>query len=293
MRYSKAQLERLWIHAGGDPRRAKLMAAIALAESGGQSGIVNSIGATGLWQIHPGGSQYTDPLTNARTAVHKLSSQGLGAWEAYTNGAYRKFLGGGGGGVPAVALSTASPLTRAASGPATPGLRANLLASLISASQQTSHHQQPDYTNVFSAMSALGKGGGSSSSSTPAAGGMSMGSGAQTSTSAKGVVNFEGKPVAAWIAPILRRARQAGWRGTVTSGVRSLAEQTRIYNSGVRPAARPGTSNHEMTGFPGGAVDVTEAEQLDRILRRLGIVSLRWAGAKDRVHFSHPHAGHY
>jgi hypothetical protein len=29
----------------------------------------------------------------------KLRSQGLGAWEAYTNGSYKKFLGGGGGGV--------------------------------------------------------------------------------------------------------------------------------------------------------------------------------------------------
>jgi hypothetical protein len=93
---SKGQIKNLWVRAGGDPARANLMAAIALAESGGQAGIVNSIGATGLWQIHPGGSQYLNPLANARAAVGKFRTQGLGAWEAYTNGAYRQFLNRGG-----------------------------------------------------------------------------------------------------------------------------------------------------------------------------------------------------
>jgi hypothetical protein len=94
--YGKAQIANLWVRAGGDPKMANLMAAIALAESGGRAGIVNSIGATGLWQIHPGGSQYLNPLTNARTAIMKLRTQGLRAWEAYTNGSYRQFLARGG-----------------------------------------------------------------------------------------------------------------------------------------------------------------------------------------------------
>jgi acid phosphatase family membrane protein YuiD len=94
--WSKGQLRSLWVRAGGDPKRANLMSAIALAESGGRSGIVNSIGATGLWQIHPGGSQYKNPLTNAKTAVMKLRTQGLGAWEAYTNGSYRQYMARGG-----------------------------------------------------------------------------------------------------------------------------------------------------------------------------------------------------
>jgi TP901 family phage tail tape measure protein len=94
--YGKAQLRRLWTQAGGNPSMANLMAAIALAESGGDPSVVNSIGATGLWQIHPGGAKYKDPLTNARTAVAKLHTQGLGAWEAYTNGSYRQFLARGG-----------------------------------------------------------------------------------------------------------------------------------------------------------------------------------------------------
>jgi hypothetical protein len=119
-------------------------------------------------------------------------------------------------------------------------------------------------------------------------------SGGSSSTSAKGVATFEGKKVAAWIAPILTYARQHGWQGTVNSGYRSLADQTRIYNSGVRPAARPGTSNHEFTAFPGGAIDASDAQTLARILQRSPYANkLVWAGAKDPVHFSHPHNGAY
>jgi len=108
-----------------------------------------------------------------------------------------------------------------------------------------------------------------------------------------GTINFDGKPVAAWIGKALQQARAAGWKGTVNSGYRSVAEQRRIYNSGVRPAARPGQSNHNFTAFPGGAVDVTDAQQLASILKRLGNTQLVWAGGKDPVHFSHPHNGGY
>jgi hypothetical protein len=70
------------------------MAAIALAESGGRSGVVNSIGACGIWQIHPSQAGCTNANKNAKMAVAKYRSQGLTAWEAYTNGSYRKFLKG-------------------------------------------------------------------------------------------------------------------------------------------------------------------------------------------------------
>lgn len=109
-----------------------------------------------------------------------------------------------------------------------------------------------------------------------------------------GTVNFEGVKVAAWIEPALTYARQNGWTGHVTSGFRTLAEQTRIYNSGVRPAAKPGESNHEGDLFPKGAVDVTQAQQLSDILKGSPFASLLvWAGSKDPVHFSHPHNGGY
>ncbi len=111
---------------------------------------------------------------------------------------------------------------------------------------------------------------------------------------ATGVAQFDGKPVAGWIVPILSWAREHGWTGTVTSGYRSFADQQRIYDSGVRPAAMPGTSNHEGTQFPRGAVDVSGAAQLGALLNRSPYAGrLVWAGAKDPVHLSHPHGGSY
>jgi hypothetical protein len=109
-----------------------------------------------------------------------------------------------------------------------------------------------------------------------------------------GTAMFEGKKVAAWIKPALEYARAHGWRGVVTSGFRSYEDQVRIYNSGVRPAAKPGTSNHEGADFPRGAVDVSDAATLSRILANSPYRSkLIWAGSKDPVHFSHPHNGGY
>ena len=101
--YSYAQLEGLWVGAGGDPGKAPLMAAIALAESGGNSTARNPSGATGLWQIlvpvHGDLiSRYgdpTDPQANAKEAVSIEKSQGLGAWTTYTSGAYQRYLKSG------------------------------------------------------------------------------------------------------------------------------------------------------------------------------------------------------
>lgn|SRR5262245_6594739 len=110
----------------------------------------------------------------------------------------------------------------------------------------------------------------------------------------KGTANFEDHTVAGWIAPILAYARAHGWKGQVNSGFRSFEDQTRIYNSGVRPAAKPGTSNHEGAEWPRGAVDVSDAQQLSDILRKSKYAKvLVWAGGKDPVHFSHPHGGSY
>ena len=134
---------------------------------------------------------------------------------------------------------------------------------------------------------------------TTTGGGGGGGGGASGVTSRKGVAKFDGKPVAGWIAPILQYARSQGWKGSVNSGYRSDAEQTAIYNRGTRPAAVPRSlggsgSNHEMTAFPGGAVDVSGAQQLSQILARSKYRGkLVYAGSKDPVHFSHPHGGGY
>jgi hypothetical protein len=144
-----------------------------------------------------------------------------------------------------------------------------------------------------------GSGGAVSGASSPTAASAAPGGGNSPKGLPSGVAKFDGKPVAAWIAPALQYARQHGWKGTVNSGYRSDAEQKAIYDRGVRPAAKPRAyggsgSNHEFTSYPGGAVDVSDAQQLAQILAHSPYRKrLIWAGAKDPVHFSHPHNGGY
>lgn len=98
--YTYAQLEGLWNQAGGDPSKAAIMAAIAMAESSGNSQATNhnSNGTTdeGLWQINTVWPQYQtfDPLGNAKGAVAIEQQQGLDAWSTYNSGAYKQFLNG-------------------------------------------------------------------------------------------------------------------------------------------------------------------------------------------------------
>lgn len=108
-----------------------------------------------------------------------------------------------------------------------------------------------------------------------------------------GIAQFDGHPVARWIIPYLIYARSKGWGGSVNSGFRTLAEGKAIWaNPSITVKARPGTSNHEKANFPGGAVDVSNAAQLARILEEIpGGSLLKWAGSADPVHFSHPHNG--
>lgn len=74
-----------------------------------------------------------------------------------------------------------------------------------------------------------------------------------------GVGTFDGKPVADWIIPILTQARGDGTSFRVSSGFRSLAEQTVLWNRYGHDreiVAAPGTSNHEGSKYPRGAVDI-------------------------------------
>jgi len=102
--YSYAQLEQLWINAGGSAATAPMAAAIAEAESAGNALATSSNpdGGTnvGPWQLDTNGkgagytvAQLQDPLTNATLAV-KGSFDGTdwSAWETYANGAYTAFL---------------------------------------------------------------------------------------------------------------------------------------------------------------------------------------------------------
>ena len=105
---SPNEILRTWIAAGGDPKDAVLMTAIAMAESSGrQDAYRGDTDVYGWYQIRMAGamgaerraqfglrsnSELFDPLTNVKAAMAIKQSQGLHAWEGYTNGSYQKFL---------------------------------------------------------------------------------------------------------------------------------------------------------------------------------------------------------
>lgn len=110
-RLTYSQIQQLWIQNGGSKALAPLMAAIALAESGGRTDALNPTApdySVGLWQINYYGALregrtrlfgspeelIADPARQVKAARSILHGQGLGAWSTYTNGAYRQYLGG-------------------------------------------------------------------------------------------------------------------------------------------------------------------------------------------------------
>jgi hypothetical protein len=112
MALSQSEIYSLAKSVGLSDSRAKVAAAIAMAESGGNPNAHNAKppdDSYGLWQINMLGamgparrkqfglsanSELTDPMTNAK-AMKAISSSGgnFNPWSTYTNGAYRKYTG--------------------------------------------------------------------------------------------------------------------------------------------------------------------------------------------------------
>lgn len=109
---SKAELEALALEAGFSQEDARIMAAVALAESSGNPSALNNNASTGdlsygLWQINMIGAigperksqlglntydELYNPSINASAAKSVFDSQGFNAWSVYRSGAYRDFL---------------------------------------------------------------------------------------------------------------------------------------------------------------------------------------------------------
>jgi hypothetical protein len=99
---------RLGIQNGLSPDEAVRFAAVGMAESTGQSGVVGKeFPVYGLWQINMAGAmgpdrmrrygfrsaeELKDPETNARVAVALYKDKGINDWSAYTDGRYRQYL---------------------------------------------------------------------------------------------------------------------------------------------------------------------------------------------------------
>ena len=119
--YTFAQLEGLWIQAGGSKALAPLMAGVAEVESGGNPQAYNPSGASGLWQIEipvnesyvPGGAANVfNALDNAKAAV-ALSGNTLAGiqanWLAFEPaGAAEAIAAKNGGTVPSTVTTAAS-----------------------------------------------------------------------------------------------------------------------------------------------------------------------------------------
>lgn len=97
-RLTQREIAELWILNGGDNAKADLASAVSMAES---SGIVKNGNycCKGLWAIyltvnHVSASCAYTPSCATKFAI-KLSQNGSdwSAWQAYTDGAYKKFLG--------------------------------------------------------------------------------------------------------------------------------------------------------------------------------------------------------
>ena len=112
--YTFAQLEGLWIQAGGSKALAPLMAGVAEVESGGNPQAYNPSGASGLWQIEipvnarfvPGGAANVfNALDNAKAAVALSGNTMAGIqanWLAFEpSGAAEAIAAKNGGTVPA------------------------------------------------------------------------------------------------------------------------------------------------------------------------------------------------
>jgi murein DD-endopeptidase MepM/ murein hydrolase activator NlpD len=99
---------RLGLANGLNKEDAIKFAAVGMAESTGQSGVVDkSVPVYGLWQINMDGAMgpdrmrrygfnsaedLKDPETNARVAVALFKDKGIKDWSAYTDGRYRQYL---------------------------------------------------------------------------------------------------------------------------------------------------------------------------------------------------------
>lgn len=275
---------------GIDPR---IFANLVRQESGGNQGARSPVGAIGLTQLMPAtarslGVNPYDPRQNLEGGAKYLRQQldrfggdytkalaaynaGPGAVQKYggvppfaeTQAYVKAILGGK---TPTSARAPAPSPSPAASGPS----RGQIIAQFLLSNE-----------NPLSFVTAL-RGASSPASSAPAT--------VKQTAGGNRVANFEGTPVAAWMVPALKFARQHGWTGKLTSGVRTYAQQAALYanrGSNPNPVAPPGKSNHEIEN--GGAFDATQPQQLNRVLQ--GFTGQRpvWAptvGLKDPVHFS-------
>lgn len=109
-KYTQQEIYSMLLDGGFNEQDAKIMSAVAMAESAGNARALNDKGrdlSYGLFQINMIGkigperrklynlennNNLYDPMTNIRVAKEIFDKQGYGAWGAYTNESYKTFL---------------------------------------------------------------------------------------------------------------------------------------------------------------------------------------------------------
>lgn len=108
---------------------------------------------------------------------------------------------------------------------------------------------------------------------------------------AKGVATYNGKQVAAWMVPWLKKAEQAGWDGCLSSGYRTPEYSESLCQDMCGAPSCPGTcagrsSNHSGKVYPAGAIDVCNPESFQAAANKVKGFPLKNDLPADRVHFS-------
>lgn len=110
-RLSVAQMRDLALQTGFSPQDAPTIAAIAMAESGGNPNARGAAGEYGITQILPGSTgahvqaaeAYGNPLRAMQLAHEIFQSEGWRAWSVYKSGAYQSYMGAAAQAAPAAA----------------------------------------------------------------------------------------------------------------------------------------------------------------------------------------------
>lgn len=143
-----SSLQQLAQSAGFSPERARIMAAIGMAESSGNPRAHNPNASTGdnsygIWQINMLGKMGADrrrsmglrsneelfnPTVNAKAAKSIYDEQGFSAWSVYNSGAYKKYLGSGSMTAPGVSSGQGTPSGKPAVSPPTAPVMPDLTA---------------------------------------------------------------------------------------------------------------------------------------------------------------------
>lgn len=296
---SAQQVTRLAEQHGIDPGTARVLGKLSQRESGGRYWVNNAgtnkngtvdhglLQINDIWAKDPdiqriGWQNRYDPAANIEMAKVVLRKQGLKAWATYNPSIDKQYIGSGKQAKTETPASytqagntgvdkTALALSLLGEGDPTTSLLSNISSSYgvdplqlaITAALQKHATSIPSRETTASAPSSQPQGHPSGKT-----------------------VYMDGKPVVGWIAQILQKAKRAGWHGTVTSGVRTKAEQLQAAkNYGLQHYPNGPLASNHVEGH-NGAVDVSDPEGLKRALQKLGINRLRNDMPEDPVHFS-------